>query len=257
MVDFTNDGGSRGRVISLWAAPFGAADGATAAVVRNVNLAMKAHFGHAGPMVIDFILRRKDDWSLWKDQYHRLQEYFGNKAGKNPVADRISCYFALLAAVIPIVHTAIPDLRRDFPPNTILDPLWDTAVRRRSMEDLDQAKAALQYVYSWAISNAASFWGRGQADRPPHNGWTGEWAGYEWSYIAFYPQKLEKILHENGWEPKAIIGAWHQRGWLDHDKGRRQKLMRSKSSQERVHFNCVKRSAIEEELGIPHAGVED
>ena len=257
MVDFTNDGGSRGRVMSLWGAPFAAADGATAAVVRRVNLTMKTNFGHAGPMVIEFILKRKNDWSLWKDEYCRLQEYFGNKAGDNEVAIRIGEYFAVLATVIPIIHAAIPELRRDFPPKAIIDPLWDTAVRQRSMDDLNQAKAALQYVYSWAVSNEASFWGRGDANHPPQNGWAGEWNPDRWTYIAFYPQKLEKILNENGWEAKAIIGAWYDRKWLDHDKDRRQKLIRSKSGQERVHFYCIKRSAIEEELGIPDASVED
>jgi uncharacterized protein (DUF927 family) len=64
IVDFTNDGGSRGRVISLWGAPFGTADEKTASVVRSVNLAMKTNFGHAGPILIDFILKRKNDWSL-------------------------------------------------------------------------------------------------------------------------------------------------------------------------------------------------
>ncbi len=118
-------------------------------------------------------------------------------------------------------------------------------------------KAALQYVYSWSISNGASFWGRGDSNRPPNNGWAGEWTPDKWTYIAFYPQKLEKILSENGWEAKAIIGAWHDRGWLEHDKDRRKKLMRSQSGQERVYFYCLKRSAIEEELGIPDESVED
>lgn len=45
--------------------------------------------------------------------------------------------------------------------------------------------------------------------------------------------------------------------WLNHDKGRRQKLIHSKSSEERVYFYCLKRSAIEEELGISDATVED
>ncbi len=33
--------------------------------------------------------------------------------------------------------------------------------------------------------------------------------------------------------------------------------MRSQSGQERVYFYCLKRSAIEEELGIPDESVED
>jgi hypothetical protein len=151
----------------------------------------------------------------------------------------------------------MPELRKDFPAKTIIEPLWDTAVRQRSMDDLDQARTALQYVYSWSLSNGASFWGRGDADRPPHNGWAGEWTTPGWTYIAFYPQKLEKILSENGWEAKAIIGAWYDRGWLDHDKGRRQKLVRSRSGEERVYFYCLQRSAIEDELGIPDETVED
>jgi hypothetical protein len=89
-------------------------------------------------------------------------------------------------------------------------------------------------------------------------GWTGEWAREDgWTFIAFYPQKLEKILSENGWEAKAIIGAWYDRGWLDHDKGRWKKLIRSQSADERVYFYCLKWSAINEELGIPDACVED
>jgi hypothetical protein len=77
------------------------------------------------------------------------------------------------------------------------------------------------------------------------------------TFIALYPQKLEKILSENGWEAKAIIGAWYDRGWLDHDKGRWKKLIRSQSADERVYFYCLKREAIKEELGIPDAWVED
>jgi uncharacterized protein (DUF927 family) len=258
IVDFTNDGGSRRRVISLWGAPFKAADVQMATVVREANLTMKTNFGHAGPALIDFILKKKNDWPLWKAEYHRLQEYFGNKAGENPVAGRIGEFFAVLAAVIPIVHAALPELRRDLPAQAIIEPLWDTAVGQRSIEDLDQAKAALQHVYSWTLSNAASFWGRGDADRPPNNGWAGEWTvDRDWEHIAFYPQKLEKVLSEHGWEAKAIIGAWYDRGWLEHDKGRWKKLMRSESSQERVYFYCLKRSAIEEELGILDESVED
>ena len=258
IVDFTRDGGSRGRVISLWAAPFKTADAKTAAVVREANLRMKTNFGHAGPMLIDFILRKKNDWPLWETEYHRLIGYFGNKVGNNPVAGRIGDFFAVLATLIPIVHAALPELRRDFPPKAIVDPLWDVAVRQRSMEDLDQAKAALQFVYSWAISNAASFWGRGQADRPPHNGWAGEWTvDRDWENIAFYPQKLETVLSENGWEAKATIGAWYDRGWLEHEQGRWKKMIRSKSTGERVRFYCLNRSAIEEEQGIPYETEED
>ncbi len=245
IVDFTNDGGTRGRVLSLWGSPFSAADEKTAAVVWKIDLTMKTNYGHAGPRVIEFILKKKNDWSLWESEYHRLREYFGNKGGANEVAIRIGDYFATLATVIPIIHAAIPELMRDHPVETVLDPLWDAAVGQRSVDDLDQAKAALQYVYNWAVSNEASFWGRGDATRPPHNGWTGEWIQNDWSFIAFYPQKLEKILAENGWEAKAIIGAWYDRGWLDHDKGRRKKLIRAKSSDERVNFYCLEKSAID------------
>ena len=106
-------------------------------------------------------------------------------------------------------------------------------------------------------SSAKALRGRGDADRPPHNGWAGEWTAPEWSSIAFYPQWLEKILSEKGWEAEAIIGAWYDRGWLDHDKDRRQKLMRSRSSGERVRFYSLNRSAIEEELGILDETEED
>ena len=50
----------------------------------------------------------------------------------------IDDYFAVLATVIPIIHGAMPELRRDFPAKAILGPFWDTDVRQRSMDDLDQ-----------------------------------------------------------------------------------------------------------------------
>ena len=58
---------------------------------------------------------------------------------------------AVLATVIPIIHAAIPELKRDRSVKTIIEPLWDTVVRQRSMDDFDQAKAALQQEQCYSI----------------------------------------------------------------------------------------------------------
>jgi putative DNA primase/helicase len=64
-VDFTlGDGGSRARVISLWGLPFGAANEATAPLVRGIDLAVQENYGHAGPRLIQFILQHQDQWQL-------------------------------------------------------------------------------------------------------------------------------------------------------------------------------------------------
>ena len=54
----------------------------------------------------------REQWPIWKQEYQDLQRNFAQKAGNNPVADRVSGYFAILATVIPIVHAGLTGIKK-------------------------------------------------------------------------------------------------------------------------------------------------
>ena len=141
-IEFTQDGGSRARVISLWGAPFGTADNMTAKLVNQVNYTVRQNYGHAGSKLLKFIFDHKNEWKRWQESYIQNQKEFSEKAGSNEVAIRISDYFATLATAIPFIHKALPELRNDPSVESIILDLWNTAIAETT--DTDRATVALR-----------------------------------------------------------------------------------------------------------------
>ena len=176
---FTQDGGTRARVITLWGLPFNHADASTAKLVNGLDMAVRQHYGHAGPRFVQYLLVHRHEWDALRAAYqHNLAEYL-TKARGNALAGRLAGYFAALKITGTLAHTAL-DLhwRYDDP----VERLWDKLVAEANQAD--RAKAALAYVYSWALGHQADFWERhariGVADpqpRQPNAGWAGRWDG--------------------------------------------------------------------------------
>ena len=93
---FTNDGGTRARVLTLWGHPFGRADQTTAPLVQRVNRSVLRNYGHAGPLLVQFLLSHQSDWERWRLKYQEVEEAYQGKAGADPVAGRLCNYFAAL-----------------------------------------------------------------------------------------------------------------------------------------------------------------
>jgi uncharacterized protein (DUF927 family) len=245
-VEFTQDGGSRARVITLWGPPFGS--GNNAQIVKDINLMVKQNYGHAGQKIIKYIFTNEDQWELWKNSYIDNQRQFSLKAGSNEIADRISGYFAVLATVIPLIHVALPELRNDPAVHTILDNLWNTATKE--IDSADRPTAALRFVYNWAVSNQAKFWDKTQQndeDREPYGGWAGVWEKENWQFIGFATQTVKQILEDEGFDVEGIIRTWKERGWLITGGSGRMKQHRLKGQ----HFwsYTIKKEAIAEAIG--------
>jgi hypothetical protein len=131
-VDFTTgDGGTRARVISLWAAPFG--EGDSSEFVNRLTNLLRDNFGHAGPRFVQFILANREDWNLWRGAFQQLKTFYAKKAQGNPVAVRISEHFATLAMTAALVHAALPELQPAQPIRDILDAAWN-ATQETSIE---------------------------------------------------------------------------------------------------------------------------
>ena len=232
---FTQDGGLRARVISLWGPPFGATNNAP--FVKEINLVVKQNYGHAGPRVVRFILDNKDNWDLWRNSYIQNQQDFGLKAGSNEVADRVSDYFAFLATVVPLIHCALPELRKVPAVETILSNLWNTTIKE--LDNADRPTAALHHLYNWAVVNQEKFWDKANANntdiREPYSGWAGVWDKAGWDYIGFSSITVKKVLEDEGFDFDAVIRTWNDRGWLLTSNNNRTKQHRINGQQVRCY----------------------
>ena len=61
---FTQDGGTRARALERYGYPFGRADEVTSKLVRDLNVRVMSHFGHAGPQFVKWL---SDNESCWGD----------------------------------------------------------------------------------------------------------------------------------------------------------------------------------------------
>jgi len=220
ITSFTEDGGTHGRVLLLWGPPFGKADDTTAPIVHQLDLAVRQHYGHAGPRLVQYAMQHRDEWGAWRDEYRATQARYLARAGSDPVAGRYAAYFAVLDMTAAIANAAL-ELPFDYQDPVAL--LWDDLIA--SATDADRAQSALDYVLSWARGHQSEFWGRQQTDgygnvRPPADGWAGRWDKEKWEYIGFLPHRLKAILTTAGYEPEPILRLWRDRGWCVVDENR-------------------------------------
>lgn len=240
---FTNDGGTRGRVLTLWGHPFGRADATTAPLVQRVNQSVLSNYGHAGPLLVQAMLSQQNNWEKWRLKYEEVVAAYREKAGADPVAGRLCSYFAALALTAGIAHAALelPWAYRD-----PLEAAWEDLVS--GVKEADVAAQALSAVIGWAKANQGSFRGRHQENRTPLHGWAGRWDhGNSWEYIAFVGHRLKELLRQFDFESEAVIRSWYDRGWLLTSSGRRKKQVRLEGEQ--INLTAISRSAIEEMEG--------
>jgi putative DNA primase/helicase len=251
---FTEDGGTRARTLVLWGPPFGSTDEKTALLVNKLNLGILQNYGHAGPRLIHYLMATQDKWEELRTQYQDYRQRYLEMAKGDPVLGRFADYLAVLTLTAWLVTEAgIVPWEYENP----IEPLWETL--SAEMSEADRAKHALDSILSWAYANEHAFHGRerkDQNDNPiaPSGGFAGRWdddsvfGDNNWSFIAFYPHVLKKLLKDQGHEFESILRSWRDRGWLDTsgDRKRLQKKVRV-SGQER-RMVAIKRSAIEDSL---------
>lgn len=250
-VQFTQDGGTRARTITLWGSPFGHPSPETARVVTQLDTTLRAHYGHAGPRFVQWLLDHHDDWDAWRVLYRRLVATYQERAADNSVAVRMASYFAAMDLVAQLAHQA---LALSWDPSPILEGAWRAAVDES--QEADRAAQALATVVTWSQLNSTTFWGRHFSDydvtHTPHGGWSGKWdANDDWSVLGIAPQRIQEILTKAGWdagEVEGLIRTWRDRDWLDTDSDRKRYLKRMRVGAESPRLVAIRRSAME---GMP------
>ena len=261
ITSFTEDGGVKMRVISLWGAPFKTG----AALVDELNLAVGFNYGVAGPAFISAILRRRDEWPEWRTRFEEFAREYTTRANTEK-ASRLAKY---AAAVRLAGELAIDALGLAFDKNA--DPFescWGEIAG--VADDAAGAERALELVYGWAVMNETKFYGRHQIEtrelrsanmphslrefeRPvvPASGWAGRWDGAEdWETLEFAPHVLHKLLQDAGFSPQAIIGEWAEKKFLEFPKDHRKFKKRVKLNGDSVYLYVIEREILKEKLKL-------
>jgi uncharacterized protein (DUF927 family) len=247
VTSFSEDGGTRARMISLWGPPFGGADEKTAAVVTTLRHALDTHYGHAGPLFVEYLAANREAWGEYREGYRELKTKYAIFAGDESVLGRLGEYFAALALTAALAE------RAEVMP-VFEDPvarLWDAL--KATSQEADRALLALDMVVSWMHSHQSEFYGRHRSDPDdvpiqPSSGWAGRWVrGADWEDVAFLPDRLREILRRLDYEPDSVLRAWRDRGWLSTDKDRKRMQQRMRLAGERPYMYVIKREAFDEE----------
>ncbi len=250
-VQFTQDGGTRARTITLWGGPFGRPSQETAQVVTRLDNALRLNYGHAGPQFVQWLLDHQQDWEVWRDLFRSTQTVYQERAADNSVAVRFASYFAAMEVVAQLAHQAL-SLPWDWMP--VLESAWTAAVEES--QEADRAAQALTTVVTWAELNATTFWGRHFADydvsHTPTKGWSGKWdAGNDWTVLGIATKRIQDILTEAGWdigEIDGLIRTWHDREWLEVTKDRKHNrhTKRMRVADTTPHLVVIRRTAIDD-----------
>lgn len=245
-ISFTQDGGTRARTITLWGQPFEDTSSETGLLVNKLREGIIEHHGHLGPHFASALTKHSSERNSWKRRLREIRQNYQAKLGGNPLANRLSEYWAIITLVGHLVH------EWQLLPFDFTDPikeLWETLASET--KEADRATAALEHVMSWATANRNKFYwqprSNGEREYPtaPVVGWAGRWDKEHSSTPAFFPHKLKEILFQGEFEPDAILRTWNDRGWTYRDpNGRNQRQMRVDGKPSRLIELTAKAMAI-------------
>lgn len=213
--DFTKDAGSAARCLALWGNPFGHVGEDVATLIQSVECELFTHHGHAGPRFVEWLLGQNRD--ALAERYRRHHAEIWDRMRQRidvAVASRAGYAIAAIDFAGELAHEALGL------PWAYVCP-WDQVLEDavESLRDIDRAKQALDYAYSWAVAHQDQFYLKrdmGAYSSPPTE-WAGAWAGQS---LAFIRPVLERILDLAGYEFNPIIRQWKERGWLQIGDGK-------------------------------------
>lgn len=243
ITDFSEDGGTRARVLELWGSPFGQADAAMAQVVNAINDGVLTNYGHLGPRFVRFLVDNRPRWPEWREQYRELRQQYAQRPGGNSVSARMAAHLAAIELTARLVHEAV-EMPWEY--ENVVEGLMPELTAEAP--EADRAAAALRHVMSWVHSHRQEFYANA-GSQAPHQGWAGKWQFdgvnrvQAEGFIGFFPHKLDEVLQEGGFEPEAIKRLWYDRNWLKVTPEKRQ--YRTRVGSDLGYLVAVKREAIE------------
>jgi hypothetical protein len=260
---YSEDGGTKARILTLWGIPFDKSDEPTATLVKKINMELLQHYGHAGPRWVRYLLRNRERWADWRKDFSAIQNDYLKKAGDNAVVGRLSDAFAVLTLTARLAGEALnlPALAQD-----PIGPLWDSLTGEAA--EADRASEALRCAVEWAYAHSGEFSSEPTdfgSPKPPSAGWAGHWKqpvmvmgrATSWDFIGFIPSKLKQVLTAEGFDAEAVVRTWRDRGWLLVDPSdRRKRYHQAMVGNSKANLICFTRQAVEAVEGITQETLE-
>jgi hypothetical protein len=245
LIECTQDGGTRARVITLWGSPLGEVSQETGLVVNRLSNGLSLSYGHAGPAFVQYLLANRTLWDDWRSTWREEIERYHELDPSNAVAGRLGRYLAAIHIAAIIAHDALPLPWKFADP---IEPIWESVTQQT--READQARYAAMLVGGWAASNAQSFIGRHLTDssgpRVPSGGWLGSWdSASEYRVIAFVPHRLKAFLSDQGFDADAILRTWNDRDWLETSTDRDRTTKKVSMAGEKAWCYVVLREAFD------------
>jgi uncharacterized protein (DUF927 family) len=215
VVNASHDAGTRARVLSLTALPFGPQSAEGRRVTESVETTCRAHYGHAGRVLVEYLTGPADLGAL-RARFDELRASFGARFEPG-TATRLSVYgAALLLAAEVALELGVP-----CPDRTAVVGVLDEAIKRGAAE-ADRPRAALVEVLSWLNANPARVVGLADIDDEqsgrPSQGWIGKVE--EGERVCIVSGELIAHLERRGYSSSGEPSTWARRGWLSVSGGR-------------------------------------
>jgi len=253
-LDATNDGGLRGRLIDLWGNPFLRTDNETKSIVDKINWTIQDHYGHAGPRVVQYILDHKGQWELWREAYREANGFLCSSESMSPIEMRLSEYFAFVTTAIPIIHAALPELRRDRKVKDLLESVWNRS--RKEARESDIGVKSMHIVYELVLNNHDRLYTKEKYsqgikwDNDQFIGMIDLDETGNWAFVGLTTQTLKELLQKNNFKIEDVRRIWKSKGWLDLNqtsKGFQRQVpipgTSDKSHMGKLNLYCIKKEA--------------
>ncbi len=213
ILNLTNksDGGAHGRVIAICSPPFPDKNVKNMKIIKELDSIISKNYGRAGIKYIRYLLKNMKQLPQWKTELAEIKKSYDKKESQN-IMNRLHGYFACIHLAAKLFIEACPDCELDF--ENHIDTVYKL-VAEDVEKSADAGKSALKDLYEYCVSHQDNFYDKQDSDKhQPSRGWLGVWE----DECAVIPAVLSDILTKNGYEPKAIIRDWNQKGWLIKDK---------------------------------------
>ena len=240
---FSQDAGTRARVLSLKGKPLGDDIVVGSAASEDAQAMLANTYGHLGRRIVEYLVANQERHGDIRNVFQTAREKYSEIA-KSAVARRHAGHLAALEVAASVVHSlGVP--RPTVDPFTCLLESQEAAGL-----DADRPLMALQDFLTWCASNQKRFWGRADRDREgnvkaPSQGWVGYWDQQnDWDAIAVTTTAFNNLMRELGHEPDEIITRWADRQWLKRGGGRqkaRSRVVRVDGAPTRCY--CIDRHA--------------
>jgi len=176
------------------------------------------HHGHIYPRLIRHLVdatdMRPNLIAGYRQRRATLRDDAKERGISSPIVRSAAGYIAVIDTAAVLLHRIVGI------PEPTCDPsawLWRQVLDVTTEADL--ATRARDVALAWCWGHRDEF--RGQADRTPARGWAGVWREAD-SSIAVRPELLAEEIRRAGLgSMAAILRTWADRGWIDHDPGRR------------------------------------